>query len=107
MPIKIEKKQGHAHSSVEDTKTGEIKDYDEKVPLSTGKVAEEGPDKVTHAPYRVNVSAHMTINQGNYNSIKVGVSLTAPSSFQELDEVFEFCEKWVDEKLNRLVADDD
>jgi len=51
----------------------------------------------------VGVTCGITINTGNYNSVKLQVSLHAPSPPDEIDEVFDFVEGWVDKKLQSMM----
>jgi len=66
-------------------------------------------EKVTKAPLlfdqptaMVGVKGGLTINLGNYSSLRVDVSLTMPCYVTELEEVFAFTHGWVDEKLEGI-----
>ena len=57
------------------------------------------------APCNVGVQASMTLNLGNYNSVKIGVSLHMPCLEKDLDTTFEKAQKWVDTKMAKVQGD--
>jgi hypothetical protein len=68
-------------------------------------VEDTGEDKVFTEPVcNIGVSAAATINTGNYNNVKLGVSLNVPCEHKEIDKVFEFAKEWVDKKMTVLTA---
>lgn len=94
----ITKKAGKATVTKKNTKTGTEEFSQEQV----------GEPKVLEGPTcNVGVDAAMTINLGDYNSVRIGVSLHLPCYHQEIDEVFEFSKQWVDEKMQKLRAEVD
>lgn len=69
----------------------------------------EGVEKVgemqayTQPTCNVGYSAGVTVARKNYSNIKLQVSLHLPCYVGEIDPVFEYASKWVDEKLNALM----
>lgn len=53
----------------------------------------------------VSVNLAQTINLGSYNSAKVGVILTMPCGVEEIDAVFDFTKKWVEDRMGALVEE--
>lgn len=94
MPLKkkLEKKQ--TVSKVATTDTNGATEEKEEV------VAENVYDQPT---CNVGFTAGATRNMGNYNSIKVSVSLFMPCYPAEVDEVFEFAKEWVDKKMQETL----
>jgi len=58
--------------------------------------------KFESPPCNVGFSLGMTLNLGNYESVKVSVSLNVPCQHAEIDEIFEFAKGWVDDKLTEV-----
>ncbi len=56
-------------------------------------------------PCNVGVQASMTLNLGNYNSVRIGVSLHMPCLEKDLDETFTKAQQWVDGKMAKVQAD--
>jgi hypothetical protein len=52
----------------------------------------------------VAVEASMTLNMGNYNSGKCGVSVSIPCEIHELEDIYSFARDWVDGKMEELVT---
>lgn len=46
-----------------------------------------------------------TINLGNFESVKINVSITMPCKKEDLEEVYEFATNWVSEKISQAVAE--
>jgi hypothetical protein len=94
MAIKmVSKKQGTATASILDKQTGTEVQTQEPV----------GPAKVLEGPTcTVGIEASMTINMGDYNSVRIGCSLQLPCEHGEIDEVFEFGKQWIDQKMQDL-----
>jgi hypothetical protein len=55
----------------------------------------------------VGYTAARTINLGDYNSLKVSVSLHIPCTHSEIDEIFNFATQWVNERMGALVEECD
>jgi hypothetical protein len=53
---------------------------------------------------RITVDASYTHNLGNYNSTRIGVSLSVPCAADEIDEVYEFVEGWCNTKMQAAVS---
>ena len=47
----------------------------------------------------IHVSGGRTMNLGNFESVKFSASISMPCSKDQLEETYNFCLKWVDEKL--------
>lgn len=58
-----------------------------------------------HRLAHVSVSAGTTINMGNYESVKIQVSVTVPCDKDDLDSTYEFGVSWVDEKMKKAMAE--
>ena len=99
MAIKlVQKKTGQATTSILDKKTGSE--------LVTQQAV--GEPKTLEGPVcNVGVEASMTINLGDYNSVRIGCSLHLPCYHTEIDDVFEFGKQWVDDKMQQLRAEVD
>ena len=94
MAIKmVSKKQGTAVATTVDNKTGSELQTQELVGEPKGI---EGPVCI------VGIEASMTINMGDYNSVRIGCSLQLPCEHGEIDEVFEFGKQWIDQKMQDL-----
>ncbi|NOQ30171.1 MAG: hypothetical protein GQ570_03515 [Helicobacteraceae bacterium] len=96
---KSEIKQGKA--SIDTTmKTGS-----EVVSESSTEEAVGDPKGYSEPTCNVGVSVGVTRNMGNYNSVKVQVSLNMPCYIEEIDPVYEFTKEWVDNKVDTIVAE--
>ena len=64
------------------------------------------PVSAPETPYcMVGVDGSYTKNLGNFQSAKVGVCLSLPAQFDQIDEAFDFAAEWVNGKLETLIAD--
>ena len=52
-------------------------------------------------PAKVTVDYALTINLGNFESAKIGVSVTVPCYAEELSQAYEFAQAWAEERLTR------
>ena len=52
---------------------------------------------------RVTVEGSHTVNMGNYESAKIGVSLTVPCSPDSLNEAYDFAMAWCGERIQSEV----
>ncbi len=107
MAIKFAKK-----APPEATVTKEVKESGKTIAETskTEKVADApGVDEVQdlqEQPWcEVGVQSSYTHNLGNYQSVKIGVSIMIPCKPPEIDEVYDFCKNFVDNKLSKEVAD--
>jgi len=48
----------------------------------------------------VSVQMSKTINLGNYNSKKVGISLSMPCNPKDIDKTYQKSVQWIEERLN-------
>jgi len=48
---------------------------------------------------RVTVKGGATVNMGNYESARVDISLSLPCYVEEVEEVYAFCLKFVDDRV--------
>ncbi len=53
-----------------------------------------------HEPAKVNVSLTSTTNTGDYQSVKVGVSLSVPCTPDRVDEAFAFAKEWAKDRVS-------
>ena len=53
----------------------------------------------------VGISSSMTLNLGNYESVKLGISITLPCVLGEVEEAFKAAKKFIDMKLNSEVEE--
>jgi hypothetical protein len=99
MPLVIKKKQAVAAMSVEHKhKGGVVTEQHEQEAVGEPKQL-QGPACV------VGMEASLTLNLGNYNSAKIGCLLQMPCLHHEIDEAFEYCQNWVNERLQKMAAD--
>ncbi|NIT54901.1 MAG: hypothetical protein GWN00_01235 [Aliifodinibius sp.] len=92
--LKFKAKQGMGSVTKQD-KTGEVQ-VTEKV----------GDPVLSEKPLaNLGVSLGTTINTGNYNNVKIQVSLHMPAGLDEIDVVFEKALTWVDAKLNEVKSE--
>lgn len=76
------------------------------VAASSSETKEEGVLVESEEPLAtVGFKAGRTMNLGNYNSIKVEVSLFMPCKVLEVGETFEIVTAWVDEKISEICKD--
>ena len=68
-------------------------------------VAPAESEPVEGSPCVVNVGLSFTQNLGDYNSLKMSVSLAMPCKHAEIDEVYDYVKEWVETKLNGLVEE--
>ncbi len=54
---------------------------------------------------QVGVQSSYTHNLGNYQSVKIGVSIMIPCKPPEINEVYQFCKDFVDDRLTKEIAD--
>lgn len=94
---KIEEKQGEARVS----KQRKVGREEGKTEETTEKVGE--PRMFEDPPCNVGVNMATTVNLGNYESVKLGVSLHVPCKHEEINDTFDFARGWVEEKMTELV----
>ena len=51
------------------------------------------------------VEGGLTINLGNYESARIGVSLTIPTLKADLEDAYKWAEDWIGQKLNQAKED--
>lgn len=76
------------------TKSGEV------LPLHSEDTV-KGVVLQTSEPSKVGVNAGLTINTGDFSSLKIAVSIYRPCNptKEDEDECFEYCRTWVAEKV--------
>jgi len=52
-------------------------------------------------PAKVTVDYALTMNLGNFESAKIGVSVTVPCYTEEIDKAYEFAQAWAEERLSK------
>jgi len=50
-------------------------------------------------PARVSVDYSLTMNLGNYESARIGVSVQVPCYKEEMDDAFAFASAWVEQRI--------
>ena len=55
--------------------------------------------------FSIHVSGGQTVNLGNYNSAKIGVAITVPTTKDELDDAYAFATDWVSKKLTQAMKE--
>jgi hypothetical protein len=70
---------------------------------TTGSESEDiiAVHKFETAPAKVSVDYALTINLGNFESAKIGISVTVPCYLEEIGEAYEFAQAWAEERLTR------
>lgn len=53
--------------------------------------------------HQITVEGSRTLNLGNFESVRIGVILTVPTTMDALNEAYEFATDWVSEKLEQAV----
>lgn len=67
----------------------------------------EGTDEIIQVnkfvtePAKVTVEYGLTINLGNFESAKVGVAVTVPCYFEELDDAYKWATRWAEERVGK------
>lgn len=56
-------------------------------------------------PAKVRVGFGLTINMGNYESARLDVSVEVPCYKEQVDDAYERAKDWVEERVQREVAD--
>lgn len=51
-------------------------------------------------PATVSVDYSLTMNLGNFESARIGVSVRVPCYKEEIDEAFEFASAWVEQRIS-------
>jgi hypothetical protein len=96
---KTEEKAGKAH--VEAEKVDNLKEAPPETLVDiTGEVGE--PRGFTQPVCQVNYSVGHTKNLGNYESLKTMVSLTMPCYPHEIEDIGDYCRKWVFDRMEAL-----
>ena len=101
MALKINKTKAAVKTttSVKHSKTG-------------AEVVKESIEDMVEVPpafANVGITASRTINLGEYNNVKLGVSIHHPCAPtpEEIEKTYEFCVNWVDAKMAGLTKDHD
>ena len=98
MVVKVKKKKGKAYHEKKGVVTTQAKngmENEQQIPM--GGVVIEGE------PTTVMVKLGYTKNLGNYESMRIDVSLAVPCHEDEVDEKFEEIREWVDDKITGIV----
>lgn len=88
-------KQGEAKTTVE-YKGGGTSEETEKV---------GAPVLYEQPTCNVGMKAGVTRNMGDYNSVRLDVSLYMPCYPDEIEEVFMFTKEWVERKMNEITEE--
>ena len=99
MPITMNKKAGTATTTIQHKQGGKVIAEDETVtPVGEEKI-------LVGTTCQVGVEASFTKNLGDYNSVKIGVTLSVPCPHSEVVVVFEYTKKWVNDRLEAMLAE--
>ena len=98
MPITFKSKKktpkvGKGHTTTKH-KNGAKTQQDEEV--DTGTVLEAEHIAMVH------VEMGNTVNTGNYESSKFTVGITMPSGVDDINDTYEFCQNWANDRLAKL-----
>lgn len=94
MALTIKKKaQGEGTVSTKSQKTG------------AETIKKSGTDPVHTDGTLVGFKMGYTKNLGNYESVRVEVSLVLPTYIEHTDKAYGICKKWADEKLTEAIAE--
>lgn len=52
-------------------------------------------------PAEVSVACALTINLGNFESAKITVSVSLPCYKEEIDDAYDFAQKWVENRIEQ------
>lgn len=52
-------------------------------------------------PASVTVDYHLTMNLGNFESARIGVSVQVPCYKEEIDDAYEFAAAWAEERIGK------
>lgn len=106
MPIKMVKKSDAEQKVVEAqpvvADTSVVEKHLGKVVSENAKSEIVGHATGTPPLCNVGVEASSTINMGDFNSIRVGVSLHIPCEFNDIDKTYELAQSWVNAKMEEL-----
>lgn len=93
------------------------KEAGKAVATVTTKMNSNGPEttEVLETPFAYDVDPKVhavvgfeiatTINQGNYNSLRIGLSLKLPVPPEKVEEAFELMQTWADDKMNDMIPE--
>jgi hypothetical protein len=54
---------------------------------------------------KVSVNLGQTVSMGDYQSLKIGVHITMPSSVGDIDSTFAFAKQWAEDRVSELVTE--
>lgn len=70
------------------------------------QISEKLPNRLFNGPTcNVGFSTATTKNLGNYENVKVSVSLNLPCYPDEIDTIFGFASEWVDTKMGEVLSE--
>ena len=73
----------------------------EEYKLQTSDVEDVAPGLFHTNGMKVTIEGGTTVNLGNYESARIGVSITVPCSPDSLNEAYEFGLAWVGERIQK------
>jgi hypothetical protein len=96
------KKPAKATVTQQDKVKGQVISED----IKAEKVEQPGANAPVSEPMcEVGLETSYTHNLGDYKSARVSVSLKVPCLHAEIDDVYEYAQKWVESRMNKLVED--
>lgn len=76
----------------------------EEVMESEGKPLPAPGDPAATVLAHPSIRLGQTLNIGNYNSVKMEVSLTMPCTPEQLEPCWDFISEWASEKMNEILV---
>jgi hypothetical protein len=119
MPLKMSKAASELHAAAQGVKGKDYTQHLQTKPVagevSTSKssggaiIAESLGETQTLNPgvfsdgMSITVEGGRTLNLGNYESARIGVTITVPCSKDTLDDAYTFATQWVSDKIDEAV----
>lgn len=104
MALKISKKP--ATATIVETQKDKGKVVSENHVQEKVEVSEETTSGTAAGPLcEIGFESSYTHNLGDFKSARVGVSISIPCEFGEVDQVADYAEEWVNTRMEKLVAD--
>jgi len=90
------------------------KKIEEAKVVVTKQYGKIGPEKVTEEtievqgfvvePAKIQVEYGLTLSLGNYEMVRLGVSVTLPCYREEIDTAYDYARKWATDRIEKEVA---
>lgn len=104
MGLKFNKPKATAQvSTVQKVEGKEVSNVSETEPVEVPETV--APSMTTDASCTVGFEAGYTHGLPNYSSTRIGVSVKIPCSMEELNDVADYAEDWVNQRMEKLVGE--